>query len=266
MVKAVVCGACGKMGKAIIQAIASSSDFELSGAIEAKGHPELGKDAGAVAGVSEMGVMVGSDGEQAFKVSDVLIDFTNPEATLEHLELASSFSLPCVVGTTGFSSEQLSLIEELSGKIPVLLSPNMSSGVNLLFYLVEESARILGDDFDLEVIEAHHRLKKDAPSGTAVRLSEILAKARGWDLDRVAIYERRGMVGERKREEIGIQSIRAGDIVGEHTVIFGGLGERLELTHRAHSRLTFAYGALRAARFIVGKRAGLYSMRDCLGF
>jgi len=264
-IKVSVAGACGRMGRELVRAITQSQGLKLVSAFEQKEHPLLGRDAGEVAGVGKLGVEVIDSAEQAISQAQVLVEFTYPEPTLEHLEICAKKETRAVVGTTGFTQEQKQKIEELSKKIPILLAPNMSVGVNLLFSLVEQACRILGEDYDLEIIEAHHRLKKDAPSGTALRLGEILARTRGWDFDKVACYHRQGMVGERPKEQIGIQSIRAGDIVGEHTVIFSTIGERIELTHKASSRQTFARGAVRAVRWLWNQPPGLYSMQDCLG-
>jgi len=264
-IRVAVSGACGRMGKELVRAVVESEGVRLVSAFERSGHPRLGEDAGEVAGVGKLGVEIIDSAEQALSQAQVLVEFTYPQPTIEHLEICASKGTRAVVGTTGFSPEQKQKIEELSKKIPILWAPNMSVGVNLLFSLVERACQILGEDYDLEIIEAHHRLKKDAPSGTALRLGEILARARGWDFEKVACYHRQGMVGERPKEQIGIQSLRAGDIVGEHTVIFSTIGERIELTHKASSRQTFARGAVRAVKWLWNKPAGLYSMQDCLG-
>jgi 4-hydroxy-tetrahydrodipicolinate reductase len=196
---------------------------------------------------------------------DVIIDFTAPDSALEHMEWAASRSIAAVIGTTGLSSGQAARIKELARTIPCVCSPNMSVGINLMFTLIDRVARILSDRYDIEIIEAHHRLKKDAPSGTAVTMARILADAMNRELGAVAVHQRKGMIGARRRDEIGIQVVRAGDIVGDHTVLFAGEGERLEITHRAHSRDTFAAGAVRAAAWVTGQPPGLYDMRDVLG-
>jgi 4-hydroxy-tetrahydrodipicolinate reductase len=196
---------------------------------------------------------------------DVLIEFTAPAATLAHAAAAAERDLPMVIGTTGLSRAERETVQGHARRIPIVMAPNMSVGVNVLFNVVAEVARVLGEDYDIEVVEAHHRLKKDAPSGTAVRLGEILAGVRGRRLDEVGVYTRQGFTGCRRPEEIGMQTVRAGDIVGDHLVLFGGLGERLELVHRAHSRDTFARGALRAAQWVAEQAPGLYDMQDVLG-
>ncbi|MBW1645749.1 MAG: 4-hydroxy-tetrahydrodipicolinate reductase [Deltaproteobacteria bacterium] len=266
MLKIMVSGAAGRMGRRIINVIAADERAALSGALEQPGSPAVGRDAGETAGVGNLGVpIVGEVGKLPFAASDVLIEFTSPAATLANLEAAAAQRTAMVIGTTGLSAAERQRVAELARQVPVVLAPNMSVGVNVLFKVVAEVAGILGDDYDVEILEAHHRLKKDAPSGTAVRLGEIVAQTRGRSLDEVAVYERRGFTGERTREEIGMQTLRAGDIVGDHLVLFGGLGERLEIIHRAHSRDTFARGAVRAARWVVGQAPGLYDMQDVLG-
>ena len=264
-VKVAVAGACGRMGKEIIKAIFEDPEVELASAFERKDHPQIGTDAGQVAGVGELGVKIIDDASSAIAQAEILIDFTYPAPTIEHLEICAEKGKGAVVGTTGLSEVQKERLKSLAEKIPILYSPNMSVGVNLLFALVRKACEVLGRDYDLEVIEAHHRLKKDAPSGTALRLAEILAEVRGWELNEVACYKREGAIGERPKEQIGIQTIRAGDIVGEHTVLFATTGERIELTHKASSRQTFARGALRAVKWLKGKPKGLYSMQECLG-
>ncbi len=263
-VKVAISGALGRMGKELIRAAAASKECSLASAFEQAGRPEIGKDAGLCAGIEELGIKVGADAKAAIKRGQVLIEFTFPEPTLEHLRLASKCGVAAVIGTTGLSDAQKRELQKYSKTIPVLFSANMSLGMNLLFALARQSAQILDAGYDLEVIEAHHRMKKDAPSGTALKLAEELAAGRGWDLKKAARYHREGLIGARPEMEIGISSIRAGDIVGDHTVILAGTGERLELTHRVSSRATFARGALRAAKWLAAKPAGLYSMQDCL--
>jgi 4-hydroxy-tetrahydrodipicolinate reductase len=265
MLKAIVAGAAGRMGKRIIHAIHQHPDIQLGGAFEHPGHPAVGADAGVEAGVGALGVRIEASLEGAAGSSDVLIDFTTPDATLQNIRSAAKSDLPMVIGTTGFSEDGLKEVKTLSSAMRCVMAPNMSVGVNVMFKIAGEMARILGDDYDMEILEVHHRLKKDAPSGTAMRLAQILAKAVGRDLDRVGVYERRGVIGQRTDEEIGIQTWRAGDITGEHTVMFGGMGERLELVHRAHSRDNFARGAVRAALWVVKQPKGLYDMQDVLG-
>lgn len=266
MLKVIVLGAAGRMGSRIISLIQEAESIRLVGAVEAKGHPSLGADAGEVSGKKRLGIRLTDDLASVIDLGDVVIDFTTPHSTLDCLELIAQKAKPVVIGTTGFGPDDLNRIHKAATKIPCVLSPNMSVGVNVMFRIAEEMARLLGQEYDMEILEAHHRFKKDAPSGTALRLAQVLAKATQRRLEEVATYARKGQVGERKSSEIGIQAIRAGDIVGDHTVIFGGLGERLELTHRAHSRDNFARGALRAARWVVNQPPGLYEMAHVLGF
>lgn len=250
MISIVICGALGRMGRAVAAEIEGEKDLELAGAVEAAG----------VEG-SLLGVSVTSSLGDVIGYCDVVVDFTNPEATLEHIGACAEAGVPLVVGTTGFSSGQLERARAAAEKVPLLIAPNMSAGVNLMFRTVEDMARAL-NDFDTEIVEIHHNRKKDSPSGTAARLAESIERVRS-GLERV--HGRMGMLGPRKANELGVHSLRGGDVVGEHTVIFAGEGERLEITHRAHSRRTFARGAIRAVRFITGKPAGLYSMADVLG-
>jgi 4-hydroxy-tetrahydrodipicolinate reductase len=265
MIKAIVAGAAGRMGGRIIHMIRQSQDITLTAAFEHPDHPNVNEDVGRAAGIGKIGVNIAKSLQEVIGLGEVLIDFTTPEATLENLKLAASHDLSMVIGTTGFSREHLKEATELAKKIRCVMAPNMSVGVNVMFRIVGEMAEILGKDYDMEILEVHHRRKKDAPSGTALRLAQIMATAVNRDLEKVAVYERRGLVGERSDEEIGIQSWRAGDVTGDHTVMFGGIGERLELTHRAHNRDNFARGALRAVTWIVKQPAGLYDMQDVLG-
>ena len=261
----VVAGAAGRMGSRLVACLHDTPDVRLVAALEAPGHGALGRDAGELAGVGRLGVAVGGDAATALARERVLVEFSVPEASLEHLRLVARVGARAVVGTTGFSAAQRMEIEGLARQAAILVSPNMSVAVNVAFSLLARMGKALGDDYDVEISETHHRFKKDAPSGTALRMAEIVAGALGRDLARVAVYGRQGLPGERPRQEIAILSARSGDVVGEHTVSFGTLGERLELTHRAHSRDTFARGALRAARWIAGRPPGLYSMQDVLG-
>jgi len=265
MTQAIVAGAAGKMGVRIIHMIYQQKGITLAGAFERPGHPSVGQDVGQVAGIGPIGVKVAGSMEEALGSGEVVIDFTSPQATVEHLRLAAGRGLSMVVGTTGISADGLREISELAKGIRIVMSPNMSVGVNVMFRIAGEMARILGNDYDMEILEVHHRLKKDAPSGTAMRLAQILSASVGRDLDKVGVYQRKGMIGERTNEEIGIQTWRAGDITGEHTVLFGGIGERLELIHRAHNRDNFARGAVRAALWVVNQSPGLYDMQDVLG-
>ncbi|MBI2880116.1 MAG: 4-hydroxy-tetrahydrodipicolinate reductase [Candidatus Tectomicrobia bacterium] len=265
MIRAVVAGAAGRMGRCVVRALKEAEDFELAAAFESPGHASVGSDAGAVAGVGDLGVPVLGGTEKAMEGADVLIDFTAPAAAVDHLGRAASRGLAAVVGTTGFDAAQRDAIARVGREIRAVVAPNMSVGVNVVIRLVKEAARLLGEDFDVELVEAHHHFKKDAPSGTALALAAAAARALGRDLSKVGVYGREGQVGERPREEIGVMSLRAGDIVGEHWVLFGGVGERVEIIHRAHSRDNFARGALRAARWVIRQPAGVYSMADVLG-
>jgi len=264
MIKVIVCGGCGKMGSKVAQLIYRNKDMELIGIIESPSHPEIEKDWGIVAGLGETGIIIKDNLEEIIQNADQVVEFTNPQVSLKHLEIVSKYKKTMIIGTTGFSPEEIKKINKLAQDIPFLFSPNMSLGVNLLFKLAAEAAAALSDDYDIEIVEAHHRFKKDAPSGTAKKLAQEIAKAKGVTLDKVAIYGREGIIGERKRGEIGIHSIRGGNITGEHTVMFTALGERLELTHKAHSRDTFAYGTIQAIKFMDGKPAGFYEMKDVL--
>ncbi len=264
-VRAIIIGAAGRMGQRLLTAIHETPDILLGGAVERQDHPQIGRDVGEMAGLEKWDIpLAGSLGE-VISSGDVIIDFTNAEAALAHLRIAAGRGKSAVIGSTGFLATQLEEVRALAQRISCVLSPNMSVGVNVMFRVIGDVAKTLGGDYDVEVIEAHHRMKKDAPSGTAMKMGQILAQALNRDFDQVGVYARKGIVGERKQAEIGMQTIRAGDIVGEHTVIFGGLGERLEVTHRAHSRDNFARGAVRAARWVVRQKPGLYDMQDVLG-
>ena len=259
-----ILGAAGRMGQAIIRTLAESTGGTLAVAVERAGSAELGRDAGLLAGLGANQITV-RVALPAAGEADVWIDFSAPGASTTHAEAAAARGAALVVGTTGLGDPQRQAIAEVAGKVPVVLSPNMSVGVNVLLRLVADAARALGPDYDIEVLEAHHRAKRDAPSGTALRLAEALAEATGRELPRTARYERHGDIGPRSREEIGLQTIRGGDVVGDHTVFFLGLGERVEITHKATSRETFARGAVRAALWLSGRPPGLYDMRDVLG-
>lgn len=263
MTRVAINGAAGRMGRNLIAACLDDADLELAGAFEHGASEALGRDAGELIGRDAAGVAITADLTAA--ECDVVIDFTRPDATLGLLEFCCSEGIAVVVGTTGFSDAQLDRLREDAGEIPIVLAPNMGVGVNLVFELVDQAARALGLDYDVEVIEAHHRHKVDAPSGTALRLGEVAAEARGQSLDQAAVYAREGQTGERSRGDIGFATVRGGDIVGDHTVLFAGEGERIEITHRASSRHLFASGAMRAAAWIAGRPAGLYGMRDVLG-
>lgn len=260
-----VTGAAGRMGRTLIGLIDEAEDLSLGAAFERADSPVLGSDAGQLAGARVLGVPITNDVAAAVGDFDVLIDFSVPEATLALLPAVVEADRKLVIGTTGFDGVGQAEIAKAAQSIAVLKAPNMSMGVNVVFKLIEMAAEALGDEVDVEVIEAHHRHKIDAPSGTAVRMGEILAHALGRDLERNAIYGRRGITGERDRRTIGFSVIRGGDIVGEHTVIYAGTGERIEITHRAQSRANFAQGALRAARFLKNKQNGLFDMQDVMG-
>ena len=265
MIRAIVVGAAGRMGGTMVRTIHGTDGIEVTAAVERPDHPLLNHDVGQVAGVEEIGIPLMGDLEGVIENGEVVIDFTNPEVSMRSLEVTSGSGVAAVIGSTGFNPEQMERVTQWAKKTQCVLSPNMSVGVNLMFKLAGEVARILGDEYDVEVLEAHHRFKKDSPSGTAMKLGEIVASALNRDLHHVGVFGRKGVIGERKSQEIGMQVIRAGDIVGDHTVIFGGLGERLEITHRAHSRENFARGAIKAAKWVVKQPNGLYDMADVLG-
>jgi 4-hydroxy-tetrahydrodipicolinate reductase len=262
----IVCGAGGRMGGAVIRAVQQSPAVTLVAAIDRAGSQRTGKDAGEISGFGKIGIPVSNRIDPALKRNSVIIDFTSPEASIGYLKEAAKWRIPIVIATTGFDARQLSAIKRLARRTPTLLSANTSLGVNVLVSLLGKAAKMLGDDYDIEIIEAHHRYKKDAPSGTALALGRSVATALNRDLEKVGINGRKGIVGARDKKEIALLSVRAGDIVGEHTVIFGGIGERLEFIHRAHSRDTFAHGAIRAAQWLVGKKSGLYGMQNMWGY
>lgn len=266
MTRVAVTGAAGRMGRTLIEAVHQAEDLTLGAALERPGLTLLGSDAGELAGVGALGVTVGDDLAAAAGDFDTLIDFTVPQATLANLAVCESQGKAMVIGTTGIDAAGMERIRQAAESIAILMAPNMSVGVNLTFKLVELAARVLGDDVDIEIVEAHHRHKIDAPSGTALRVGQVVADALGRDLDEVAVYGRQGTTGARERQTIGFATVRAGDIVGEHTVLYAGNGERLEITHRAESRRNFAEGALRAVRYLREQRQGLFDMQDVLGF
>jgi 4-hydroxy-tetrahydrodipicolinate reductase len=264
MADVVIAGAAGRMGCRLVALVQEEKDLRLVAALEAAGHPALLQDAGDVAGIGKVGVPITVDPEGALGRDRILIEFSVPDASLGHLRMAARQGGRAVIGTTGFAAAQREEIERLAREIPIFLSPNMSVAVNVAFHVLAEMARLLGEDYDVEITEIHHRFKKDAPSGTAAHMAQVVAQALGRDLTKVGVYGRHGLPGARTQREIGIHSIRSGDSVGEHTVSFGSLGERLELTHRALNRDTYVRGALRAARFIAQAKPGLYSMQDVL--
>jgi 4-hydroxy-tetrahydrodipicolinate reductase len=265
MTRIAVSGAAGRMGRAIIEAIGQSEGMRLGAALE---HPQsslLGSDAGELAGVGRLGVVVHSDLRRVADDFDVLIDFTGVAATLHNVDTCEALGKRLVIGTTGFNAQQKLRIQQAAERMATVMAPNMSVGVNLCLKLLDMAARVLGDTVDIEIIEAHHRHKVDAPSGTALRMGEVIAEALGRDLQQCAVYGREGHTGPRERATIGFETIRAGDIVGEHTVMFADVGERVEITHKASSRMNFANGAVRAAAWIANKQHGLYDMQDVLG-
>jgi len=251
------------MGRSLVEACHNTPGLKLSAAVERPGSSVIGADAGELAGVGKLGVTIGD--RLTADDFDVLVDFTRPEVTLSNLAVCHPARKRMVIGTTGFTAEQRNTLIDASADMAMVVAPNMSVGVNLCFKLLETAAKVLGDDVDIEIIEAHHRHKLDAPSGTALRMGEVVANALGRDLKTHAVYGREGHTGERDRKTIGFATVRAGDIVGDHTVMFAGMGERIEITHRASSRMTFANGAMRAAAWVIGRDSGLYDMQDVLG-
>ena len=265
MIRVAITGAAGRMGKTLVQAIKAADGLVLGAALEHPDNASIGADAGELAGVGRLGVSVCGDPAQCLDDFDVVIDFTVPAATLALAQVCREQGKAMVIGTTGFTDAELAELHAAATEIALFMAPNMSVGVNLVFKLIEIAAKALGDSVDVEVIEAHHRHKIDAPSGTAVKMGDILADALGRDLETDAIYGRQGITGERERKTIGFSTVRGGDIVGEHTVMYAGEGERIEITHRASSRMNFAQGALRAVHYIASKPAGLYDMQTLLG-
>ncbi len=265
MTRIAITGAAGRMGRALIEACHQAEGLELGAAIEHPGSSLLGSDAGELAGIGKQGVEIVADLSAVADKFDVLIDFTRPEVTLANLEICRVHNKRMVIGTTGFDDAGRDAIAGAAGQTAIVFAPNMSVGVNLCFKLLDMAARVLGDQVDIEVIEAHHRHKVDAPSGTALRMGEVVADALGRELSECAVYGREGQTGERDRNTIGFETIRAGDIVGDHTVLFADVGERVEITHKASSRMTFANGAMRAASWLMSHQQGQYDMQDVLG-
>ncbi len=261
--KVVIAGTSGRMGHAMLEGVLADTNLQLHAALDRADSPQIGQDAGVHLG-KNTGVKITSDIAAALKNADVLVDFTRPEASLAYLEACKKASVKHVIGTTGFTVEQKAKIAAASKDIAIVFAPNMSVGVTLLLDLVEQAAKVLNDGYDIEVVEMHHRHKVDAPSGTALRLGEAAAQGLGQNLNDCAIYAREGVTGEREAGKIGFATLRGGDVVGDHTVVFAGIGERVEITHKASSRATFALGALRAARFLQSKNTGLFDMRDVL--
>jgi len=263
-VKVVIAGAGGRMGRSLIEGALKDPALTLAAAFDVQASGVVGREAGELVGAKST-VKIGADAKAAIGAGECLIDFTRPEATLAHLDLCLAAGTRMVIGTTGFAAEQRQRIADAAKRIAIVMAPNFAIGVNVTFKLAEVAATALGEGFDVEIIEAHHRHKVDAPSGTALRLGEIVAAATTRSLGEVAVYGREGITGERDRRAIGFHSIRGGDIVGEHTVMFSGEGERVEVTVRSQSRMTYALGALRSCRFLEGRAAGLYDMQDVLG-
>ena len=261
--KVVIAGTSGRMGHALLEGVLADTNLQLHAALDRADSPQIGQDAGAHLG-KNTGVKITSDIAAALKNADVLVDFTRPEASLAYLEACKQAGVKHVIGTTGFTVEQKAKIAAAAKEIAIVFAPNMSVGVTLLLDLVEQAAKVLNDGYDIEVVEMHHRHKVDAPSGTALRLGEAAAQGLGQDLNDCAIYAREGVTGEREAGKIGFATLRGGDVVGDHTVVFAGIGERVEITHKASSRATFALGALRAAKFLQSKSTGLFDMRDVL--
>lgn len=264
MLNVVIAGCSGRMGHALLEGVFGDAELALHAALDRPDSPQIGRDAGEQFGRST-GVRISHDVQAALVGADVLVDFTRPEPSLEYLAACQAVGVKLVIGTTGFTAEQKQRIETAAQQIGIVFAPNMSVGVTLLINLVQSAAKVLAEGYDVEIIEAHHRHKVDAPSGTALRLGEAAAAALGRELDACAVYGREGVTGERDPSTIGFATVRGGDVVGDHTVLFAGIGERVELTHKASSRATFALGALRAAKFLRGHDSGLYDMRDVLG-
>lgn len=264
MLNIAIAGSTGRMGRTLLETIAESPDMRLSAALEQQNSPFLGKDAGELIG-TPCDIAIHDDAAIALPGSNVLIDFTRPSGTLAHLAICQKLGIKMVIGTTGFTVEEKEILKSAANEIAIVFAPNMSVGVNILFKLLEVAANALRDGYDIEIVEAHHRHKVDAPSGTALRMGEVIAQALDRDLSKVAVYGREGVTGERSSNTIGFSTIRGGDIVGDHTAIFAGIGDRIEITHKASNRKTFALGALRAARFLMNKQQGLFDMQDVLG-
>jgi 4-hydroxy-tetrahydrodipicolinate reductase len=258
-----IAGASGRMGQMLVEAVRAADDCRLGGALDMASSPALGQDAGAFSG-QLAGVLITANLRQGLQDCDVLIDFTRPEGTLEHLRVCRELGVSAVIGTTGFNDAQKAEISEAAKHIAIVMAPNMSVGVNVTLKLLEMAAKALATGYDIEIVEAHHRHKVDAPSGTALKMGEVIAEALGRDLKDCAVYERYGVTGERDPSSIGFATIRGGDIVGDHTVLFAGTGERIEISHKSSSRATYAQGSLRAARFLSGRKAGLFDMFDVL--
>lgn len=264
VLKIAIAGASGRMGRMLIEAVVNASDAQLAGALDIPGSPAIGADASAFLG-STSGVAITSDLRAGLKDAQYLIDFTRPEGTMAHLQVCRELGVKMIIGTTGFTESQKAEIQDAARDISIMLSPNMAVGVNVVFKLLAQAAKALKEGYDIEIIEAHHRHKVDAPSGTALKMGEVVAEAVGRNLQECAIYGREGVTGERDPSTIGFATIRGGDVVGDHTVLFAGIGERIEITHKSSSRATYAQGSLRAARFLSNQPHGLFGMDDVLG-
>ena len=264
MIKVVVAGSTGRMGRTLLELVLGAQDMSLHAALEQRGHAALGRNAAELVG-STSGVRISGDPDTVVPGADVLIDFTRPEATLDHLRICREHGVKMVIGTTGFAAEQRASVAEAARQVAICMAPNMSVGTNLVFKLIATAAPVLREGYDIEIIEAHHRHKIDAPSGTALRMGEIVAQSLGRDLKQCAVYGREGVTGERAATAIGFSAVRGGDIVGDHTVLFAGIGERVEISVKSGSRATYALGALRAARWLMDKPSGLFDMQDVLG-
>ena len=264
MIHVVVNGACGRMGRLLTQGVAQQDDMKLVGAIEFASHSDIGTDVGVVAGIGELGITITSELNDVISSADVVIEFSKPEATLQHLRKVVAADKAMIIATTGFNNDELSEIHELTSKIRCVMAPNMSLGVNVMIRALELIAKSLGDDYNIEIIEAHHNHKADSPSGTALRLAETVAEALGRDLNEIGVYGRHGIIGPRPQKQIGIHAIRGGDIAGDHTVMFATEGEQLSVVHRAHSPEAFAKGAIRAARWVINASRGLHDVSEVL--
>jgi 4-hydroxy-tetrahydrodipicolinate reductase len=265
MIRVVIVGACGKMGRENISVFSRDNGIRITGAVERQGSKQMGMDAGNVAGIETIGVPITDNLEEVVVNGDVIVDFTNCETSLHSVEIAAKYKKAVAIGTTGFSSEQLETLREYANTIPILMSPNMSQGMNILFHLVKKAAELFGEDYNVEIFEIHHNQKKDAPSGSAMRFGRLISDVRGKRIEDIGVFGRHGVTGKRTDEEIGIMALRLGDSVGDHTVIFGGQGERIEFTHRSTSRKNYSAGALKAVKFLMNRKNGLYGMEDVLG-
>jgi len=264
MIKVVVAGSTGRMGRTLLEVVLGAPDLSLHAALEQHGHAAIGRSAAELVGLKSS-VRISGDPDAAVPGADVLIDFTRPEGTLSHLAVCRRHGIKMVIGTTGFDDEQKKIVAAAAGEIAIVFAPNMSVGVNVTLRLLAMATQALGETYDVEIVEAHHKHKVDAPSGTALKMGEVIAKAMGRSLGECAVYDRHGITGERRKGAIGFAALRGGDLVGDHTALFAGIGERIEITHRATSRATYAQGAIRAARFLMRQKSGCFDMQDVLG-